>query len=134
MLLIIGTVTSGYNFRSLHDISRFLEFQGSGISGAWARSAALKYDTRVVIGYPEKVDISDEWPANPEYYNSAVFVNADGDVVSNYRKTFLYRVDEKWALEGDRGFTSTRVPELGRVAIGICKWQPNHAIIYSECR
>jgi len=76
----------------------------------------------VTVGYPEKVDVSEIWPASPEYYNSAITVNADGETIANYRKTFLYCRDETWALEGLDGFYDGEIPGLGNVAIGICKW------------
>ena len=73
----------------------------------------------VTAGYPEKVDVRAKWPSGPEYYNSAITVNADGETVANYRKTFLYATDETWALEG-KGFYSGQIEGLGNVAMGIC--------------
>jgi protein N-terminal amidase len=57
------------------------------------------------------------------YYNSAVTVNADGEIIANYRKSFLYYTDEAWASEGS-GFFACRVANLGNVAMGICKLHP----------
>jgi protein N-terminal amidase len=96
-----------------------LEPSGSGISSLWARTTALKYDCTVAVGYPEKVDVSRTWPASPEYYNSLIVVNQDGETVANYRKSFLYYTDETWALEGP-GFFEGEIENLGQVAIGIC--------------
>ncbi|KAH8598097.1 carbon-nitrogen hydrolase [Bisporella sp. PMI_857] len=110
---------TGYNFRSLQHISPFLEPTAAGITSLWARTAALKYNCYVTAGYPEKVDVSPKWPASPEYYNSTVMVNPDGETVAHYRKTFLYYTDETWALEGT-GFYSGSIPDLGDVAMGIC--------------
>jgi len=76
----------------------------------------------VTVGYPEKVDVTPKWPAGPEYYNSSVTVNRDGETVANYRKSFLYYTDETWALEGS-GFFGGQIPELGSVAMGICELQ-----------
>lgn len=98
-----------------------MEPSGSGISALWARTTALRYNTNVVVGYPEKVDISPNWPTGPEYYNSAILVNGDGETVANYRKSFLYPLDETWALEGKHGFFADHVPGLGNTAMGICK-------------
>lgn len=86
----------------------------------WAINAALKHDCTVIAGYPEKVDLANDWPANPEYYNSALVVDSDGNVVGNYRKTHLYYTDETWALEGPSGFHCQRISGLGTVALGIC--------------
>jgi protein N-terminal amidase len=82
----------------------------------------LKYDCVVTVGYPEKVDVTPKWPTSPEYYNSAITVNSDGETVANYRKSFLYYTDETWALEGPDGFFDGEIDGLGNVAMGICKW------------
>lgn len=111
----------GYNFRSLQHISPFLEPTVAGISSLWARSKALKYNCAVTVGYPEKVDITAKWPADPEYYNSAITVNSEGETVANYRKTHLYYTDERWALEGPSGFFGGYLSGVGHVAMGICK-------------
>lgn len=105
----------------MQDISPFLEPSGSGISSLWARTTALKYNTNVLVGYPERVDVSPKWPTGPEYYNSSILVNGDGETVANYRKSFLYPLDETWALEGKHGFFGGHVPGLGRMAMGICR-------------
>ncbi|KAK7432741.1 hypothetical protein QQZ08_000601 [Neonectria magnoliae] len=120
LLVLPEMAFSGYNFRSLQEIFPFLEPCGSGITSLWARTQALKHDCTVIVGYPEKVDLADRWPANPEYYNSAIVVSYEGDTVANYRKTHLYYTDETWALENPKGFFGKPLPGLGRVSIGIC--------------
>ncbi|OHE96354.1 N-terminal amidase [Colletotrichum orchidophilum] len=119
ILVLPELAFSGYNFKSLQHISPFLEHSGSGITSLWARTTALKYNCNVVVGYPEKVDVSDNWPTSPEYYNSAIVVNGDGETIANYRKTFLYYTDETWALEG-QGFFDGFIPGLGNASMGIC--------------
>ncbi len=57
-------------------------------------------------------------------YNSLVIVNAAGDVVAHYRKSFLYYTDETWAKEGS-GFYAGVIPigESGqqvKAVAGIC--------------
>ncbi|KAK9445062.1 hydrolase, carbon-nitrogen family protein [Metarhizium brunneum] len=120
LLVLPELAFSGYNFKSLGDISQFLEPSVSGISSLWARTTALKYDCTVIAGYPEKVDPTFKWPTNPEYYNAAIIVNGEGETVANYRKTHLYYTDETWALEGPAGFFGERLDGLGPTAIGIC--------------
>ncbi|KAL7916231.1 hypothetical protein GGI35DRAFT_432199 [Trichoderma velutinum] len=120
LLVLPELAFSGYNFKSLQDISPFLEPSGSGITALWARTMALKYNCNVLVGYPEKVDVSPKWPTGPEYYNSAIVVNGDGETIANYRKSFLYYTDESWALEGNRGFYDGYIPGLGNTSIGIC--------------
>jgi protein N-terminal amidase len=82
----------------------------------------LKHDCVVTVGYPEKATVGPNWPTAPEYYNSAITVNREGETIANYRKSFLYYTDEKWALEGPDGFFDGEIPGLGNVAMGICKW------------
>ncbi|KAK4242480.1 hypothetical protein C8A03DRAFT_29238 [Achaetomium macrosporum] len=120
LLVLPELAFTGYNFKSSKHISPFFEEAGSGITSLWARTTALKHDCTVVVGYPEKVDVSAKWPASPEYYNSALVVNGDGDSIGNYRKSFLYYTDETWALEGADGFFRGKIPGLGSVALGIC--------------
>jgi protein N-terminal amidase len=100
----------------------YLEHTTSGITSLWARTTALKHECVVIAGYPETVDIRPNWPASPEYYNSAIIVNADGETIANYRKAFLYYRDETWALEGPDGFFDGVIPGLGNVAMGFGKW------------
>ncbi|KAJ4167849.1 hypothetical protein NW754_011665 [Fusarium falciforme] len=120
LLVLPELAFSGYNFKSLQDITPFLEPSGSGITSLWARTIALKYNCIVTVGYPEKVDVSPKWPTGPEYYNSVIVVNGDGETIANYRKSFLYYTDETWALEGNRGFYDGFIPGLGNTSIGIC--------------
>lgn len=81
----------------------------------------------MVVGYPEKADTSGHIRSGTEYsagglehFNAAILVNSDGETVANYRKTFLYPLDETWAREG-KGFFGDHVPGLGNTAIGICE-------------
>ncbi|KAI1658933.1 carbon-nitrogen hydrolase [Daldinia decipiens] len=113
---------SGYNFKSLQQISPFLEPQGSGVTALWARTVALKYNCVTIVGYPESCDVKAKWPTGPEYYNSAIVVNGEGETIGNYRKSFLYYTDETWALEGGEGFWQGTIPGLGNrnTSLGIC--------------
>ncbi|TVY84301.1 Protein N-terminal amidase [Lachnellula suecica] len=122
LLVLPELAFSGYNFRSLQHITPFLEPTTAGITSLWARTTALKYNCVVVAGYPEKVDVAPKWPASPEYYNSAITVNSEGETIANYRKSFLYYTDETWALEGPSGFYNGEVDGLGSVAMGISPW------------
>lgn len=125
----------GYNFKSLQEISPFLEPKGSGISALWARTVALKHNCVVTVGYPEKVDVKPKWPTSPEYYNSVIVVNGDGETIGNYRKSFLYYTDETWALEGQEGFYGAYIPGLGTTSIGICRlhgFTPERHDIYAN--
>ncbi|KAI0805916.1 carbon-nitrogen hydrolase [Xylaria sp. FL0064] len=120
LLVLPELAFAGYNFKSLQEISPFLEPRGSGISALWARTAALKLDCVVTVGYPEKEDVKHKWPTSPEYYNSVLVVNPDGETIAHYRKSFLYYTDETWALEGPEGFYGGSIPQFGTTAMGIC--------------
>ncbi|KAK8116596.1 uncharacterized protein PG998_004877 [Apiospora kogelbergensis] len=120
LLILPELAFSGYNFKSLHEIYPYLEPTGAGISSLWARTVALKYDCTVAVGYPEKADVSHKWPTSPEYYNSLIVVNREGDTWAHYRKTHLYYTDESWALEGPEGFYKGYLPGVGKIALGIC--------------
>lgn len=111
---------AGYNFRSLREISPFLEPTGAGISSLWARTTALKHNCTVTVGYPETADVSHKWPTGPEYYNATIVVGRDGETITNYRKSFLFYTDETWALEGQDGFFDGYIPGLGYATVGIC--------------
>ncbi|KFY19492.1 hypothetical protein V493_07936 [Pseudogymnoascus sp. VKM F-4281 (FW-2241)] len=120
LLVLPELAFTGYNFKSLHAIAPFLEPTTSGPSSVWARATAHNLKCTVVVGYPETVDVSAKWPTSPEYYNAAVAVSPSGATLANYRKTFLFTTDEKWALEGPDGFFSGEFDGLGGVALGIC--------------
>ncbi|KAF4632359.1 hypothetical protein G7Y89_g5769 [Cudoniella acicularis] len=145
LLVLPELAFSGYNFRSLQHITPFLEPTAAGITSLWARTTALKYNCVVTAGYPEKVDVRAKWPAGPEYYNSAITVNQEGETVANYRKCFLYYTDETWALEGPDGFYSGEIDGLGKVVMGICMdlnpykfeapwnaWEFSYHVLYKE--
>ncbi|KAL7625226.1 hypothetical protein AAE478_004441 [Parahypoxylon ruwenzoriense] len=120
LLVLPELAFTGYNFKSLQQISPFLEPQGSGISALWGRTVALKYNCVVTVGYPEKVDVKPKWPTSPEYYNSVIVIDSEGSTIANYRKNFLYYTDETWALEGQDGFFEGFIPGLGNTSMGIC--------------
>eukprot|EP01027_Heterolobosea_sp_BB2_P017403 GEZU01024657.1.p1 GENE.GEZU01024657.1~~GEZU01024657.1.p1 ORF type:complete len:243 (-),score=58.44 GEZU01024657.1:137-865(-) len=79
----------------------------------WCIQTAKKYNCFVVAGYPEVEEDTNN------YYNSAVMVSPEGDLVCNYRKTYLYDTDKNWACEGS-GFGCIDVKGIGKVGLGIC--------------
>ncbi|KAI9746477.1 MAG: Carbon-nitrogen hydrolase [Claussenomyces sp. TS43310] len=145
LLILPELAFSGYNFESLQHIKPYLELSKSGATSDWACTTARTYKCVVIVGYPERVDMTPQWPANAEYYNSAVIANAEGRIIANYRKSHLYYTDETWALEGPDGFYNGEIEGLGTVAIGICMdlnpykfespwsdWEFAHHILYRE--
>ena len=99
-LLIRRTIKIGYNFKD-RDITPFLEPTAAGPSTAWAVRTSRKLKCYTVVGYPEEAGspaLSDSLrraeKAETARYNSCVLVSPDGEVVTNYRKTFLFETDE----------------------------------------
>lgn len=73
----------------------------------------------MTVGYPEKATNGSD-AASLASYNSTVTVSPTGEIVANYRKTFLYYTDDSWATEGT-GFYSGEIPTIGKVVMGICQ-------------
>ncbi|KAE8350948.1 carbon-nitrogen hydrolase, partial [Aspergillus coremiiformis] len=106
ILVLPELALTGYNFPSLAAIKPYLEPVGEGPSATWAKDTARRYQCKVCIGYPEieeaGVGHGDGSNSHQEtYYNSLLVVDENGEVLHNYRKTFLYYTDETWAAEGD---------------------------------
>ena len=124
LLVLPELAFTGYNFPTLSAIEPLLELTATGLSTVWARKTAQRLQCTVAVGYPEHSK------SDGKKYNALVFVNANGDVVAHYRKTFLYYSDEVWASEG-QGFYAGELPvgslangSAGfssiKVAVGIC--------------
>lgn len=115
-------LSAGYNFKSLHEIRSHLEPTAAGPSTEWARSTARRLACHVIVGYPEYCSQS---PSAAARYNSAVLVSPEGNVLANYRKTFLFTTDESWCNEGS-GFFHGEIPGgLGKMSMGICQSSPS---------
>jgi len=99
-------------------VKPFVEPVGKGPSAAWAREAAQRLHCKVCVGYPE-IETEDT-TGETKYYNSLVVIDEKGEVIHNYRKSFLYYTDESWASEGDvkRGFSELTFPSLNGQGIG----------------
>ncbi|KAI7785355.1 Protein N-terminal amidase [Diaporthe eres] len=109
-LAFSGTLPSSEN----GGVERHYEHPDSGVTGLWARTFALKYNCFVVTGYPEKTDES----TGASYYNSALVVDKEGDIIGNHRKCFLHSFDDSWASEGSC-FFDDQILGLGKVVIGL---------------
>ncbi|KAF8463652.1 carbon-nitrogen hydrolase [Kalaharituber pfeilii] len=118
LLVLPEMAFSGYNFKSLQEIGFHLEPTAAGPSTVWARSIARRLRCFVCVGYPEYTAASSS--VGMSRYNSAVLVSPQGNVVTNYRKHFLFSTDETWAEEGKQGFFAGDVQGIGKIAMGIC--------------
>ncbi|KAF2484717.1 carbon-nitrogen hydrolase [Neohortaea acidophila] len=102
LLILPELAFSGYNFPDLASITPYLEATTSGPTTQWAIATAQKLGCCVTVGYPE---IHTAPNGHTKNYNSTVTVSATGEVLLNYRKSFLYYTDETWASEGPDGIT-----------------------------
>lgn len=65
----------------------------------------------VVAGFPER--------DGGRLYNSAMVIDASGELVFVYRKTLLFDADQTWAQPGDTGYAAFDTA-FGRFGVGIC--------------
>jgi protein N-terminal amidase len=83
------------NYKSLRDIHPVLEPTTAGLTSIWAKETALKYHYIVIVRYLEKVDATLTWPASEQYHSSVIVVDVDGEMIANYRKSFVYSIDKR---------------------------------------
>lgn len=90
---------TGYNFHSRDQILPYCCTPNDGPSYELARKVSSTFQCYTVIGYPERTEDTSK------LYNSALVVSPQGEVIFNYRKSFLYETDEEWGcLENPQGF------------------------------
>lgn len=110
---------------TLKAITPYLEPTAAGLSTRWAQETAKRLQCIVIVGYPEietpQKSISQLDKADPavdngaggthsaKRYNSTVTISPTGEVISHYRKSFLYFADVPWASEG-QGFHVGTLP------------------------
>lgn len=92
---------TGYNYHSRDHILPYATAQNDGQSFRMAQEVSRLFNCYTVIGYPERSDNSTE----ARLYNSAAVTGPTGDLVFNYRKSFLYYTDDGWGChENPQGF------------------------------
>ncbi|KAK6457695.1 carbon-nitrogen hydrolase [Scheffersomyces xylosifermentans] len=93
---------TGYNFANKASIEPYLEEaeEGKGPSITLAKEISNRLKCFTLIGYPEIFQ--------SKIYNSAILISPAGEVLYNYRKTFLYETDETWGASEnpEKGFKS----------------------------
>ncbi|KAJ5337775.1 hypothetical protein N7452_004503 [Penicillium brevicompactum] len=122
ILVLPEMALTGYNFPSLEAVKPYLEPVGGGPSASWARETAKRLKCKVCVGYPE-IEETPQSTDQTTYYNSLLVVDERGEVIHNYRKSFLYYTDETWAAEGqvERGFKELAIQEQQvATSFGIC--------------
>lgn len=91
----------GYNFHSRDHILPYATAPKDGQSFKLAQEVSRLFKCHTVIGYPERYNNG----TTAKLYNSAAVTDPDGELVFNYRKSFLYYTDEDWGCqENPEGF------------------------------
>ncbi|KAI5964820.1 NTA1 [Candida pseudojiufengensis] len=89
LIVLSELAITGYNFKSSTHIKPYLESVDQfGPSLNFGKQLSLKYNCFTIIGYPEIF--------NKIIYNSSAVFNRKGELIYNYRKSFLYETDEVW--------------------------------------
>lgn len=113
LLVLPEMALCGYNYKSPQHVTPVLESPDSpGPMLQWAQRVSRQYGCFTVMGYPEAF--------NDKIYNSAVVYNRQGEIVHNYRKSFLYETDEVWGCEEGTGFTTFEIMDGVKASVGIC--------------
>ncbi|EMG51016.1 NTA1 Protein N-terminal amidase [Candida maltosa Xu316] len=106
LIVLPELAITGYNFADSTHIKPYLESTANyGPSLNLAKQTSTKFNCVTVIGYPELHE-------NKTIYNSCAVFNEIGDLIYNYRKTFLYETDEKWGSSENpvKNFPSFEIP------------------------
>jgi protein N-terminal amidase len=106
-------------FTDRQEIEPYLESAVDGFSTAWAIRTATRWQTHVVVGFPEL----DSTTTNA--YNTVNVIDPRGVVVHTYRKHFLYDTDVSWATPGPDFSTVDML--ACKVSVGICM-DLNHSL------
>ncbi|CDO95979.1 unnamed protein product [Kluyveromyces dobzhanskii CBS 2104] len=102
---------TGYSFRDRSHILPYSCKPTEGPTFNFAKEVSKKFNCYTVIGYPERISDDDE---STVLYNSAIMTNASGELVFNYRKSFLYYTDDDWGChENPNGFQQFELPVKG---------------------
>ncbi len=77
---------------------------------------AQRYNVAICCGYPE----SDQKSSNPNIYNSAIYVSAEGRILANHRKRALPSDYEKSLFSKGHEQTVFTLPNGWRIGLLIC--------------
>ncbi|KAI5953976.1 NTA1 [Candida margitis] len=115
LVVLSELAITGYNFSSAKHIQPFLESPLKyGASLKFAHELSQKHHCFTVVGYPEGVSIGEVNGGGSRdeqlIYNSCAVFNRGGDLIYNYRKTFLYETDEKWGCLENPDAKFTPIP------------------------
>lgn len=142
-MLLSELCFSGYFFKDKEDVKKVAEFKNKGLTYDWCKKTALRLNSYVIACYPEKVILNEDDRLKTKldkeeyyrhkktkdkdetlYYISQLVVDREGNVVTSYRKHFLwYAHDARWANEGEEYKQITITNKSGveiKVGLGIC--------------
>lgn len=91
---------TGYNFHSRDHILPYATAPDVGQSFKMAQEVSRLFNCYTVIGYPERFENG----TKPLLYNSAAVTGPTGELVFNYRKSFLYYTDDDWGCKENPKF------------------------------
>lgn len=127
---------SGYNFHSRAAINPYLSLPTEGPAWNLSRDVSKRLGCITVMGYPEGRPFKTDENDKGKVYNAAIVVDGNGNLIFNYRKSFMYYTEEEWGCsENPAGFQTfdlpihgkARDPETGHIhdialktALGIC--------------
>ncbi|CCD22558.1 amidase NDAI_0A04010 [Naumovozyma dairenensis CBS 421] len=95
---------TGYNFHSRDHIFPFCSLTKESESFKLAKQVSKLFNCYTVIGYPERTSTNNIDDGEP-LYNSALVTSPQGNLIFNYRKSFLYQTDHDWHChENPMGF------------------------------
>jgi len=120
VILLPETAFSGYMFKDKDDVEPMLEECGKGAVFKFCSDLAEKKEAYVMCGYCEKFVDSDN---NRHNYNSLYVIDRQGNLLLNYRKRQLYKIDHRWAEEGPSFQTIELINHQGqkfKAAVAIC--------------
>ncbi len=103
LLVLPEMAVTGYMYSSASAIEPYLEPPRIGPTSLLCRDLAKRLKCHIITGYPERIpdDEIDTQSDERKGWNSAAVVDPTGQVVGNYRKSFLYYTDQSWAREGE---------------------------------
>ncbi|SMN19360.1 similar to Saccharomyces cerevisiae YJR062C NTA1 Amidase [Maudiozyma saulgeensis] len=91
MIVFPEFALTGYNFLSRDHILPYTHTTKESPSFKFAQNVSKMFNCYTVIGYPES-----ETESKKVLYNSAAVVSPQGELIFNYRKSFLYFTEDNW--------------------------------------
>lgn len=110
LVVLPEMAATGYIFAGIDDIRPLCEFPDGRTFQALS-PIAKDAGCWIVAGFPET--------DGERLYNSALVIDAQGDLAFVYRKTLLFDADRPWAQPGDSGYRRFET-DGGAFGVGIC--------------